>query len=223
MQDNNWNCSVGAKLTATDLPEILSKLTCNLNRNTRGRWRHEPQVAELFWGHKLDEAFPRSTHQYDYVLASDVVYHHDFLAELLVTMRHFCQPGTTLVWANKVRFASDLGFIDNFLKYFDITLFEELDDVRIYIATCKISEKEGDQVQETSEEVEDNGDLESSKRDAGETDFTSETGDSAEELEQEQECDDTQSLENDTQKKQVQEELEDSGGSVEEEGQACKL
>ncbi|XDV14404.1 hypothetical protein PO909_014665 [Leuciscus waleckii] len=207
---------LGAKLTATDLPEILSKLTCNINRNTRGRRRNEPQVAELFWGQKLDEAFPRSTHQYDYVLATDVVYHHDFLAELLVTMRHFCQPGTTLVWANKVRFASDLGFIVNFLKYFDITLFKELDDVRIYVATSKISEKEGDQVQETSEEVEDNGDLESSKRDAGETNSTSETGDSAEELEQEQECDDTQSLEDDTQEKQVQEELEDSGGSEEE-------
>ncbi|XP_077094130.1 uncharacterized protein mettl21ca isoform X2 [Siphateles boraxobius] len=207
---------LGAKLTATDLPEILSKLTCNLNRNTRGRRRHEPQVAELFWGHNLDEAFPRSTHQYDYVLATDVVYHHDFLAELLVTMRHFCQPGTTLVWANKVRFASDLGFIDNFLRYFDITLLEELDDVRIYVATSKISEKEGDQVQETREEVEDNGDLESSKGDAGEPDSTSETGDSAEELEQEQESDDTQSLENDMKEKQVQEELQDSGRSVEE-------
>ncbi|KAK7166831.1 hypothetical protein R3I93_006568 [Phoxinus phoxinus] len=206
---------LGAKLTATDLPEILSKLTCNLNRNTRDRWRHEPQVAELFWGHKLDEAFPRSTHQYDYVLATDVVYHHDFLAELLVTMRHFCQPGTTLVWANKVRFASDLRFIDNFLRYFDITLLEELNDVRIYVATSKISEKEGDQFQETSKELEDNGDLESSKRDAGEPNSTSETEDNAVELEEEQECDDTQSLEDDTKEKQGQEELQDSGRSVE--------
>ncbi|KAG1939257.1 protein-lysine methyltransferase METTL21C [Pimephales promelas] len=210
---------LGAKLTATDLPEILSKLTCNLNRNTRGRRRHEPQVAELSWGHKLDEAFPRSTHQYDYVLATDVVYHHDFLAELLVTMRHFCQPGTTLVWANNVRFASDLGFIDNFHRYFDIALLEELDDVRIYVATSKISEKDDDKVQETSEEVEDNGDLESSKRDAGEPNSMSETGDNAEELEQEQESDDTQSLENDTKEKQVQEEVQDSGRFGEEEAE----
>uniref|UniRef100_A0A673LZ90 Si:ch73-244f7.3 n=1 Tax=Sinocyclocheilus rhinocerous TaxID=307959 RepID=A0A673LZ90_9TELE len=121
---------LGAKLTATDLPEILSNLTYNLNRNTRGRRRHEPLVAELYWGHKLDEFFPRSTHQYDYVLATDVVYHHNFLAELLVTMRHLCQPGTILVWANKVRYASDLGFIDNFLRYFEITLLE--DQVKIF-------------------------------------------------------------------------------------------
>ncbi|KAK9980439.1 hypothetical protein ABG768_000047 [Culter alburnus] len=208
---------LGAKLTATDLPEILSNLTCNLNRNTRGRRRHEPQVAKLFWGHKLDETFPKSTYQYDYVFATDVVYHHDFLAELLVTMRHFCQPGTTLVWANKVRYASDLGFIDNFLRYFDITLLEELDDVRIYVATSKTPEKEGDQVQETSEKVEDNCDLESSKQDAREPNSTSETRNNAEEVEQEQECDNTQSLENITKEKQVKEELQDSGRSVEEE------
>lgn len=151
------------------------------------------------------------------MFATDVVYHHDFLAELLVTMRHFCQPGTTLVWANKVRYASDLGFIDNFLRYFDITLLEELDDVRIYVATSKTPEKEGDQVQETSEKVEDNCDLESSKQDAREPNSTSETRNNAEEVEQEQECDNTQSLENITKEKQVKEELQDSGRSVEEE------
>ncbi|XP_059409433.1 uncharacterized protein LOC132143328 isoform X1 [Carassius carassius] len=174
---------LGAKLTATDLPEILSNLRYNLNRNTRGRRRHEPVVTELHWGHKLDEFFPRSTHQYDYVLATDVVYHHDFLAELLFTMRHFCQPGTILVWANKVRYASDLGFIDNFLRYFEITLLEELDDVRIYVATCKTPEQGGDQVQEINKEEDEN-------YDAGEH-HTNETGNNAEEVEL-LECDDTQ-------------------------------
>uniref|UniRef100_A0A8C1YWC7 Si:ch73-244f7.3 n=1 Tax=Cyprinus carpio TaxID=7962 RepID=A0A8C1YWC7_CYPCA len=167
---------LGAKLTATDLPEILSNLRYNLNKNTRGRRRHEPLVAELYWGHKLDETFPRSTHQYDYVLATDVVYHHDFLAELLVTMRHFCQQGTTLVWANKVRYASDLDFINNFLRYFEITLLEELDDVKIYVATSKTPEQEGDHVQEMNKEEEDNDKLESSKQYAVEQNSTSETG-----------------------------------------------
>uniref|UniRef100_A0A9J8DGS0 Uncharacterized protein n=1 Tax=Cyprinus carpio carpio TaxID=630221 RepID=A0A9J8DGS0_CYPCA len=167
---------LGAKLTATDLPEILSNLRYNLNKNTRGRRRHEPLVAELYWGHKLDETYPRSTHQYDYVLATDVVYHHDFLAELLVTMRHFCQQGTTLVWANKVRYASDLDFINNFLRYFEITLLEELDDVKIYVATSKTPEQEGDHVQEMNKEEEDNDKLESSKQYAVEQNSTSETG-----------------------------------------------
>ncbi|XP_050973025.1 uncharacterized protein LOC127169572 isoform X2 [Labeo rohita] len=201
---------LGAKLTATDLPEILSNLTYNLNRNTRGRRRHEPLIAELYWGHKLDENFPKSTHHYDYVLATDVVYHHDFLAELLVTMRHFCQPGTTLVWANKVRYASDLGFIDNFLRYFEITLLEELDDVRIYIATCKTSEQEGHQVQEMNEEEED---LESSKQDTGEPNSTSK-------IVEHLECDDTQSLENEMDEAQVDEELQDLGRPAEEEEEA---
>ncbi|XP_058630612.1 uncharacterized protein LOC131540123 isoform X3 [Onychostoma macrolepis] len=196
---------LGAKLTATDLPEILSNLRYNLNRNTRGRRRHEPLVAELYWGHKLDEIFPRSTQKYDYVLASDVVYHHDFLAELLVTMRHFCQPGTTLVWANKVRYASDLGFIDNFLRYFEITLLEDLDDVRIYVATSKTPEQEGDQVQEMNEEEEDN-------YDAGDPNSTNETGNNAEEVEH-LECDDAQTPD----EAQVDEEHQDLGRPAEEE------
>ncbi|XP_016121903.1 protein-lysine methyltransferase METTL21C-like, partial [Sinocyclocheilus grahami] len=195
---------LGAKLTATDLPEILSNLRYNLSRNTRGRQRHEPLVAELYWGHKLDEFFPRSTHQYDYVLATDVVYHHNFLAELLVTMRHFCQPGTILVWANKVRYASDLGFIDNFLRYFEITLLEELDDVRIYVATSKTREQGGDQVQEMNEE-EDNYDV-------GEPNSTNETGNNAEEVEH-LECDDTQMPD----EAQVDKELQDLGRPAEEE------
>ncbi|XP_056591446.1 uncharacterized protein LOC130410659 [Triplophysa dalaica] len=132
---------LGAKLTATDLPEILGNLTCNLNRNTRGRRRHEPLIAELFWGHKLEDTFPRSTHHYDYVLATDVVYHHDYLPELLLTMRHFCQPGTTLVWANKVRFARDLGFIKDFQNCFNSTLLTERDEVRIYVATSRDTEE----------------------------------------------------------------------------------
>ncbi|XP_051558013.1 uncharacterized protein LOC127443438 isoform X2 [Myxocyprinus asiaticus] len=144
---------LGAKLTATDLPEILSNLTCNLNRNTRGRRRHEPLVKELYWGHMLEENFPKSTHHYDYVLATDVVYHHNYLSELLVTMRYFCQPGTTLVWANKIRYASDLGFIDDFQTSFNSTMIIDLDDVRIYVATSNTSEVEDDQ--ETNEEEED--------------------------------------------------------------------
>ncbi|XP_052401639.1 uncharacterized protein LOC127948875 [Carassius gibelio] len=197
--------SLGAKLTATDLPEILSNLRYNLNRNTRGRRRHEPMVTELYWGHKLDKFFPRSTHQYDYVLATDVVYHHDFLAELLFTMRYFCQPGTILVWANKVRYASDLGFIDNFLRYFEITLLEELDDVRIYIATSKTPEQGGDQVQEMNKEEDEN-------YDAGETNSTNETGNNAEEVEL-LECDDTQTPD----ETQVDKELQDLERPAEEE------
>ncbi|XP_061082129.1 protein-lysine methyltransferase METTL21C isoform X2 [Conger conger] len=132
-------CLLGAWVTATDMPDILGNLTCNLRRNTRGRCRYTPQVAALCWEQDLESTYPRSVHQYNYVLAADVVYHHDFLDELLVTMRHFCQPGTTLIWSNKVRFQSDLRFTENFKSAFHTTLLAELPDqeIKIFMATSR--------------------------------------------------------------------------------------
>ncbi len=94
-------------------------------------------MAELSWGYELDKSFPHSVYRYDYILAADVVYHHDFLAELLVTMRHFCQPSTTLIWANKTRFDSDLVFVENFKKTFNTTLLADNGEVKIYSATTR--------------------------------------------------------------------------------------
>ncbi|KAM4630485.1 uncharacterized protein mettl21ca [Polymixia lowei] len=128
---------LGASVTATDLPFILSNLTANLMRNTRGRCRHTPQVAELSWGYDLDHTYPKSVYHYDFVLAADVVYHHDFLDELLVTMKHFCQPGTTLIWANKVRFETDLTFTENFKKTFHTSVLFDDGDMKIFMATCR--------------------------------------------------------------------------------------
>uniref|UniRef100_A0A672SLS4 Methyltransferase 21C, AARS1 lysine n=1 Tax=Sinocyclocheilus grahami TaxID=75366 RepID=A0A672SLS4_SINGR len=128
---------LGAWVTATDLPEVLGNLRCNLSRNTWGRCRYTPQVAELSWGYELDKTFPHSVYRYDYILAADMVYHHDYLAELLVTMRHFCQPGTTLIWANKTRFDSDLVFVENFKKTFNTNLLADNGDVKIYSATTR--------------------------------------------------------------------------------------
>ncbi|TRY66215.1 hypothetical protein DNTS_006059 [Danionella cerebrum] len=130
---------LGAWVTATDLPEVLSNLNFNLSRNTRGRCRYTPQVAALSWGHEVQQNFPSSIYHYDYVLCADVVYHHNFLEELLITMQHFCKHETTLLWANKVRFPSDLAFIENIKNVFNITLLEEIphEEVRIYQATLK--------------------------------------------------------------------------------------
>uniref|UniRef100_A0AAQ6IJV7 Methyltransferase 21C, AARS1 lysine a n=1 Tax=Anabas testudineus TaxID=64144 RepID=A0AAQ6IJV7_ANATE len=121
---------LGAWVTSTDLPDVLNTLRVNLSRNTRGHSRHTPQAAALSWGCGLETTYPSSVYRYDYVLATDVVYHHDFLDELLVTMKHFCQPGTTLIWANKVRFESDLTFTENFKKAFHTSLLYEDGDER---------------------------------------------------------------------------------------------
>ncbi|XP_046903245.1 S-adenosylmethionine-dependent methyltransferase domain-containing protein [Hypomesus transpacificus] len=132
---------LGAWVTATDLPEILSNLTFNLSRNTKGRCRYTPQVTALTWGRDLERDFPLSACHYDYVLAADVVYHHDNLDELLATMRHFLRPGsgTTLLWANKVRFQSDVRFTESFKSSFNATLLSTLpqQEVHIYRATAQ--------------------------------------------------------------------------------------
>ncbi|XP_053184242.1 S-adenosylmethionine-dependent methyltransferase domain-containing protein [Scomber japonicus] len=132
---------LGARVTATDLPDILSNLTFNLLQNTKGRAHYTPQVAALTWGQDLERDFPYPSYQYDYVFAADVVYHHNCLEGLLETMRHFCRPGsrTTLLWANKVRFQSDLRFTECFQSSFNSTLVFELpqQEVRIYKATAK--------------------------------------------------------------------------------------
>ncbi|XP_027870334.1 uncharacterized protein mettl21ca isoform X1 [Xiphophorus couchianus] len=132
---------LGASVTATDLPEILGNLRANLMRNTRGLCRHTPQVAPLSWGYDLESTYPSSVYRYDYVLAADVVYHHDFLDELLVTMKHFCKPGTTLIWANKVRLESDLVFTENFKKAFHTSLLVEEGEMKIFMAMSR----EGDE------------------------------------------------------------------------------
>lgn len=89
------------------------------------------------------------------MLAADVVYHHDYLNELLVTMCHFCQPGTTLIWSNKIRYQSDLVFIERFNKAFRTTVLEEKDGIRIYMATAReVQEHSGQTMQ--SEQVKEN-------------------------------------------------------------------
>uniref|UniRef100_A0A665TMQ1 Si:ch73-244f7.3 n=1 Tax=Echeneis naucrates TaxID=173247 RepID=A0A665TMQ1_ECHNA len=128
---------LGASVTATDLPEVLSNLRANVRRNTQQRCRHTPQVAALCWSYDLESTHPRSHHRYDYILAADVVYHHDFLDELLATMKHFCHPGTTVIWANKFRMESDFTFCEKFKKAFHTSLLAEDGDMKILMGTCR--------------------------------------------------------------------------------------
>ncbi|XP_065758410.1 protein-lysine methyltransferase METTL21C [Muntiacus reevesi] len=122
---------LGAQVTATDLPDVLGNLQYNLLKNTLNCTTHLPEVKELVWGEGLEQSFPKSTLSYDYVLASDVVYHHYFLDKLLATMAYLCQPGTVLLWANKFRFSTDYEFLDKFKQVFDTTLLAESQDSSI--------------------------------------------------------------------------------------------
>ncbi|XP_007889749.1 protein-lysine methyltransferase METTL21E isoform X2 [Callorhinchus milii] len=131
---------LGAYVTATDMSELLGNLQVNLMRNTRGRSKHPPQVKELAWNVDLDKKFPRSVHHYDYILASDVIYHHDYLNDLMATFEHFCHPDSVILLAYKLRFDSDHAFFEKFKKLFNTTTLAEISSsgVRIVKATKKV-------------------------------------------------------------------------------------
>lgn len=128
---------LGGAVTATDLPEVLGNLRANVMRNTRGRSRYIPQIGPLSWSFDIGRIYPAKLYRYDYVLAADVVYHHNFMDELLFTMKHFCHPETTIIWANKIRMESDMEFSENFKKEFNTKVVAENGDMKIFMGTFK--------------------------------------------------------------------------------------
>lgn len=111
---------LGARVIATDLPELLGNLQYNISRNTKMKCKHLPQVKELSWGVALDRDFPRSAANFDYILAADVVYAHPFLEELLVTFDHLCRESTVILWAMRFRLEKENRFVDRFKELFDL-------------------------------------------------------------------------------------------------------
>ncbi|XP_072850738.2 protein-lysine methyltransferase METTL21C isoform X1 [Pogona vitticeps] len=122
---------LGAFVTATDLPEILENMEFNISRNTRNLNVHKPEVRKLVWGENLSEDFPKATHRYDFIVATDVVYNHTALEPLLRTISYFCQPGTILLWANKFRFSTDYEFLDGLSKMLNITQLAEFPESNV--------------------------------------------------------------------------------------------
>lgn len=128
---------LGAKVTSTDLPEILGNLQYNVNRNTRGRCRHPPLVTELSWGKDLEKRFPRASCHFDYIIAADVVYAHPFLNELMETFEHLCQDNTVILWAMRFRLDPENSFVGRFQKLFHLEELYNLPGLKIklYSAT----------------------------------------------------------------------------------------
>ncbi|XP_034437715.1 methyltransferase like 21e isoform X2 [Hippoglossus hippoglossus] len=117
---------LGAKVTSTDLPDVLGNLRYNVQRNTKGRCKYVPVVTELFWGKEVEQRFPRATHCFDYILAADVVYSHPYLEELMDTFDHLCQDNTQILWAMRFRLDLENSFVDRFQQRFHL---EELYDL----------------------------------------------------------------------------------------------
>ncbi|XP_072434303.1 protein-lysine methyltransferase METTL21C-like [Chiloscyllium punctatum] len=124
---------LGAYVTSTDLPCAIGNLRSNLMRNTRWRSKHQPQVKELVWNVDLDKNFPQSVHHYDYILAADVVYHHNCLDDLMATFEYFCQPDSVILWANKLRFNSDCEFLEKFKAKFDTVMLANIPHAEVII------------------------------------------------------------------------------------------
>ncbi|KAG9262188.1 protein-lysine methyltransferase METTL21E isoform X1 [Astyanax mexicanus] len=131
-------CSLlGAKVTSTDLPDVLGNLRYNVSRNTRGRCRYEPCVTELSWGQQLEERFPRASCHFDYIMAADVVYSHPFLNELMETFDHLCSEDTVILWAMRFRLDPENSFVDRFQAKFDLEELYDLPSLRIKLYTAR--------------------------------------------------------------------------------------
>ncbi|XP_036397315.1 methyltransferase like 21e [Megalops cyprinoides] len=130
---------LGAKVTSTDLPDVLGNLQYNVTRNTRGRCRHRPCVTELIWGQDLEKRFPRASCHFDYIMAADVVYAHPYLNELMDTFEHLCQEQTVILWAMRFRLDPENSFVERFQQHFDTELIYDLPSlsIKLYQATRK--------------------------------------------------------------------------------------
>ncbi|NXW49039.1 MT21C methyltransferase, partial [Nyctiprogne leucopyga] len=131
---------ISAYVTATDLPEVLENLSYNISRNTQNTNMHKPEVRKLVWGEGLNEDFPLSTHHYDFIMATDVVYHHAVLDSLLATMVYFCKPGTILLWANKFRFSADYEFLEKLSTIFNTTILAEFPESNVKLLKATVRE-----------------------------------------------------------------------------------
>ncbi|XP_037103237.1 methyltransferase like 21e isoform X2 [Syngnathus acus] len=120
------SCLLGAKVTCTDLPDVLGNLQYNVTCNTRGRCKYTPLVTELVWGPEVEQKFPQSTQHFDYILAADVVYAHPYLDQLLDTFSYLCQLDTQILWAMRFRLDPENGFVERFRQRFHL---EELYDL----------------------------------------------------------------------------------------------
>ncbi|XP_030634848.1 protein-lysine methyltransferase METTL21C-like [Chanos chanos] len=128
---------LGAWVTAVDIPGVHAILSTNLYWNTRGRCKYKPQVEALSYNDDLVRSFPHATYRYDYIMVADVVHQHHLHDKLLVAMRHFCQPGTSLIWADKICSQPEMVFTERFRRAFNTTLLAETEEVTIYMAVAR--------------------------------------------------------------------------------------
>ncbi|XP_061403663.1 protein-lysine methyltransferase METTL21C-like, partial [Lethenteron reissneri] len=145
-----------ARVTATDVKEVLASLSTNITNNTR-RGAGRPEVRELSWGRGLSAFDPAA---YDYVVASDLVYKEASLGPLALTLSHFLAGGgegggATALFALKLRFGFCGEFVRRLRRTFRVrTLAEWPEDETLILelrgarARGKGGEEEGEEEEE---------------------------------------------------------------------------
>lgn len=93
----------GAKVVATDLPEILPRMehsiTTNLNRINQ---EINIKCAALDWNNPTDFK-PKTSDQFDVILGSDIVYHPDLIDPLIKTLNCLTTDKTDIYMSYKPR------------------------------------------------------------------------------------------------------------------------
>ncbi|KAL9464485.1 hypothetical protein AB3S75_002148 [Citrus x aurantiifolia] len=121
---------LGAKVTVTDLPHVLTNLQFNVDANAglislRGGSVH---VASLRWGEAEANDVAVVGREFDVILASDVVYHDHLFDPLLATLRLFLNSDEpepkkkkmNFVMAHFRRWKKDSVFFKKAKKLFDV-------------------------------------------------------------------------------------------------------
>lgn len=82
---------LGAKVILTDVGHHIDLLKRNVSSNCTSDQSNRTSVCEYFWGEPTDFA----TH-FDYIIASDVVYHADLFEPLLRTFEKFVSENVSI-------------------------------------------------------------------------------------------------------------------------------
>ncbi|XP_043694993.1 protein-lysine methyltransferase METTL21D-like [Telopea speciosissima] len=111
---------LGANVTLTDLPNVVPNLQSNVdaNCNTLTLNGGSINVVTLRWGEAED--MESIGHEFDLLLASDVVYHDHLFDPLLKTLQFYLRNNTGFVMAHLKRWKKESVFFKKARKLFDI-------------------------------------------------------------------------------------------------------
>ncbi|KAI8511752.1 methyltransferase [Branchiostoma belcheri] len=115
---------LGADVTLTDLPDIISYTEENVLLNTVDNdtplCKYTPQVRPLTWGLDL-AAYPRNNPRYDYVIGMECVYIEPVFDDLIATIKHLSTENTVILIGYHVRIKKrEEKFRKLFFENFDV-------------------------------------------------------------------------------------------------------